>query len=74
MKRRPAGAPGASIPTPDELRVMRLNELLTQGDFAAMLCMNVNQYSRCEQGRTTMHPGIWKLAKILIAHRNRTQK
>jgi DNA-binding transcriptional regulator YiaG len=63
---RRVGAPGAHVPSPQELRALRTASGMSQADVAHVLCMGVGVYSHCEQGCARLHPGLWKLMQILV--------
>ena len=52
-------------PTPDEVRAARAAAGLTQSQAAADVCVGIRNWQQWEAGERGMHPGLWKLFRVL---------
>jgi len=53
------------IPTPAEIRAARLAAGLTQSQAADLVCSKLRTWQQWEAGDRGMHPGLWKLFRVL---------
>ena len=52
-------------PTPEAIRAARAAANLTQSQAATEVCVGIRNWQQWEAGERGMHPGLWKLFRVL---------
>lgn len=54
------------MPTPNEVRSLRLSAGLTQTQFGRLVHASLRAVQEWEKGDARMHPGLWELVQMKL--------